>query len=375
MAKEKVEDGKEKKVLTPNEVLSSILKETKEDHYNFEPDHDYKVPCSSLQLTAALDGGLTPGAHRFIGITSGGKSSCALDFMYHFLKDKTKKRRGIYIKAEGRLSTPVKLRSGITYNSNKDTWADGECFIYESNIYEAVFKLKREMLEIEGYEFFFITDSVDNLIKREDAKKPEELAITVGGGSLITSVFLKKVGLAMAKRGHIDLYISQVREQIKVNQYEVTVPKQGKSSGARSLEHQANVVLDFLARYGGDLILEGDKGSKILGHFCKCKILKSDNEKNMVDIKYAIRYGQTAAKSVWLTYELSEILRAWHLIKRQSEKGSIYVLDTVFRAEMIEALGKDIPEQIKGVDNIIVWLEENEDIQQYLFNKLIGILS
>ena len=44
MAKKK-EDGS---ILTSSDVLSSFLKNNKEDHYNFEDDTDYKVSSGSL---------------------------------------------------------------------------------------------------------------------------------------------------------------------------------------------------------------------------------------------------------------------------------------------------------------------------------------
>jgi hypothetical protein len=355
-------------VITPENQLKALLTNTKEDHYNFEETHDYRVPCSSIYLSSMLGGGLGPGAHRFVGLASGGKTSASLDFMYHFLVDTKTKRRGIYIKSEGRLSEEMKNRSGVTFVYDWDQWKDGTCFVYESNIYEAVFKLKRELIANNPTktEYFFITDSADSLIKRDDAKKAEEDSITVGGGSLITSVFLKKTGLAMAKRGHIDIYISQIRDQIKINQYEVTVPKQGKASGARALEHQADIVLEFLPRYGGDLIFEGEKGSKVIGHFAKVKIIKSNNEKNMVELKYPIRYGQVGGKSVWTSYELADLMIIWELVVK---KGAWFFLDTVFLQDILNATNIEMPDKFQGLERLRKFVEENKKVQDYLFER------
>lgn len=361
------------KLIVPEKQLESILKVTKEDHYNYEDSHDYRVGCSSLILTSMLSGGLGPGAHRFVGLASGGKTSASLDFMYNFLKETGKKRRGLFIKSEGRLSEEIKERSGIKFVYTPKEWIDNTCFVFESNIYEAVFKLKRELITNNptNTEYFFITDSVDSLIKREDAKKAEDQSITVGGGSLITSVFLKKVGLAMAKRGHVDIYISQIRDQIKVNPYEIAIPKQGKASGPRALEHQADVVIEFLPRYGGDLIYEGEnKSGKILGHFAKAKIIKSNNEKNMVEVKYPIRYGQKGGKSVWTSYELVDLLLLWELVYRPNGKGAWFEVEPNFRNDMITSLTIDVPEKIQGINGVRQFIEENNKVQEYLFNRL-----
>jgi hypothetical protein len=265
----------------------------------------------------------------------------------------------------------MRERSGIKFTYNSKEWDDHTCFVFESNIYEAVFKLKRELIENNPTktEYFFITDSADSLIKRDDAKKAEEESITVGGGSLITSVFLKKVGLAMAKRGHVDIYISQVRDQIKINPYEVSVPKQGKASGARALEHQADVVIEFMPRFGGDLIHEGEKGSKIIGHFAKAKIIKSNNEKNMVEVKYPIRYGQKGGKSVWTSYELVDLLQLWEIAYKPNGKGAWFEIEPNFRVEMSTALNIEVPEKIQGVNGLRQFIEDNPSAQKYLFER------
>jgi hypothetical protein len=294
--------------------------------------------------------------------------------MFHFLQQSSKNghpRRGVFIKSEGRLSDEIKQRSGVTFVNSPDEWVDGTCFIYESNIFEAVFKLKRDLISDNPTktEYFFITDSADSLIKRDDAKKSEEESITVGGGALITSVFLKKTGLAMAKRGHIDIYISQIRDQIKINQYEVSIPKQGKASGPRALEHQADIAIEFLPRYGGDLILEGERGSKALGHFAKAKIIKSNNEKNMVEVRYPIRYGQIGGKSVWTSYELADFLQMWEIAYKPSGKGAWFEIEPEFRKEMIEKTGIDVPEKVQGLDKLRAWIESNDDVQKYLFDR------
>jgi hypothetical protein len=370
MAKGKIATDTEK-VLAPEDQLESILKSTKEDHYNYEEAHEYKVGCSSLLLTSMLSGGLGPGAHRFVGLASGGKTSASLDFMHHFLKDRSRKRRGIFIKSEGRLSEEIRDRSGINFVYNTTEWVDGACFVFESNIYEAVFKLKRDLITNNptNTEYFFITDSVDSLIKRDDAKKAEDESITVGGGSLITSVFLKKVGLAMAKRGHVDIYISQIRDQIKINPYEIAIPKQGKASGPRALEHQADVVIEFLPRFGGDLIHEGEKGSKVVGHMAKAKIVKSNNEKNMVEVKYPIRYGQKGGKSVWTSYELADLLQLWEIAYKPNGKGAWFEIEPNFRTEMASVLNIEVPEKIQGVNGLRQFIEDSEPVQKYLFDR------
>ena len=78
MAKSKDENSE---VKSSKDILEAYLKANKDDHYNFEDSIYYKVPSSSMLLNMELGGGIVPGCLRLAGITAGGKSSCALDFL------------------------------------------------------------------------------------------------------------------------------------------------------------------------------------------------------------------------------------------------------------------------------------------------------
>lgn len=373
MAKEKT--NKEESVITPQQQALAYLKATKADHYNFEPDNYYKVPSSSLNLNLELNGGIPVGAHRFIGINSGGKTSCSLDFMFNFLKmDKT--HRGVFFKCEGRLSPEIQSRSGINFTTDPDKW-ENNCLVVEANIYEVVFGFIRSLIvdNPTNNKYFFIIDSVDNMVKRDDLAKPLEDAQQVAGGALITSVFLKKTALALAKRGHILIFVSQIREEIKINQYQATTQRQGKSSGGHALEHSACLVANFLARYNDDLIRENpnDKNSKVIGHRCKIKIIKSDNE-NYNELNYPICYKRTGGKSVWRELECVDMLLAWSQLKRKGDKGAWFYFEEPFLKELRE-IDKDCPEKFQGLDNIRLYLEEKPEVTDFLCKKYTTVLS
>lgn len=377
MAKIKKEESLEQddKIVSPEQQAMSYLKETKKDHYNFEPDNYYKVPSSSLNLNLELNGGLPVGAHRAIGINSGGKTSCSLDFMYNFLKmDKT--NRGVYFKCEGRLSPEIQARSGIEFTTDPEKW-NNNCLVVEANVYEVVFGFIRSLIidNPTQTKYFFIIDSVDSMVKRDDLAKPLEDAQQVAGGALITSVFLKKTALALARRGHILIFVSQIREEIKINQYQATTQRQGKSSGGHALEHSACVVINFLARYNDDVIRENpsDKNSKAIGHRCKVKIIKSDNE-NYREFDYPIRYGRVGGTSVWRELECVDMLLAWSHLRRKGDKGAWFYLDEEMLKEL-QNIDKDFPEKFQGLDNIRLYLEQRQDITEYLCKKYTTVLS
>lgn len=375
MAKIKEIKDDEDKILTPQEQAAALLKNNKVDHYNYEEDNFYKVPCSSLIANSIMDGGLSSGAHRLIGTSFGGKSSCALDFLFNFFKIGPN-HRGIYVKSEGRLGPEIQARSGVKFTNKIEEWEDGTCFILESNIYEFVFTFMGDLIRNNPTKtkYFFIIDSVDMMIKRDDSVKPAEESGQVAGGALLTSTFLKKTAAALAKRGHICIFISQVRDSIKIDQRQKTdTNKQGKAGGGHALEHAGDWVLDFQARYQDDIIREdeNDKKSKPIGHYCKINIVKSNNEKYGQEIRYPIKYGRTGGTSVWVERELSSYCLMWGFAKK--EKSSYY-----FQEPLLSELKEkkfEIPEKFVGLGKFETFFEENPDLSKYLQNKFQQILT
>ena len=376
MAKIKnVEDNGEVKIVTPQEQALKFLKANKSDHYNFEEEFYYKVKNSSLSMIAGLHGGLSTGAHRFIGNSAGGKTSCSLDFMYHFLLN-NKGRKGVYIKSEGRLSPEVKARSGITFVTDPTQWEDGTAFVLESNVYETVFAFIGELIRDNPTktQYFIVIDSIDMMAKRDDLSKSLDESAQVAGGALLTSVFLKKTAVALAKRGHVCIFISQVRAAIKIDKYQKSDNnRQGNSSGGNALSHAGDLCLEFLHRNLDDIITENpnDRKSKVLGHYCKIKIIKSNDETYGKDIIYPIRYGRTNASSVWVERELVELMLSYEKLVRN---GSWFTICDELLKEFSD-LGIESPNKFQGMDNIYTWMEGNEKAKAYLYSVFSNILS
>ena len=364
-------------VISPESQMLSYLKANKADHYNFEEEQVDITPTSSLHLTAAMEGGARPGAHRALGFSTGGKTSCTLDLMFNFLKiGGGKGRRGFYVKAEGRLSPEVQARSGIKFVTNPEEWKDGTCFVFESNVFEAVFGSMGDLIRNNPTKtrYFFILDSMDMMAKRADLEKGLEDAGQVAGGALITSVFLKKTSAALAKRGHYCWFISQVRDSIKINPYEKSNPRQGGASGGHAVEHAGDWVIEFLPRFGDDIIRENsaDKNSKIIGHYCHVNIVKSNNEKYGVKVKYPIKYGRTGGTSVWREREIAELMIGWEWV---SKTGAWLKIDDKIRQEILEKTGVEFPEKIQGMDKFYAYLEETKPVSDYLYSKLLALIT
>jgi RecA/RadA recombinase len=359
--------------------LLSFLKDNKEDHYNFEDEIYYKVSTGSLNLDIATSGGLCPGLHRFIGMNEGGKTSEALEVAKNFLKT-VDCSRALLFKAEGRLSKEIKDRSGIKFVTDPKEWVDGTCFVFECNIFETVSELMKDLIQSndEDKRYIFILDSVDGLITKGDKEKTLSEATKVAGGAVISSMLMKKISLALSKRGHMAIFISQVRSDIKLDPYAANKEvRQTTATGGNALLHFANWILEFEPRYNKDLILEKPNEkydpvkNKIIGHNVKIAIKKSTNESTNSKVQYPIKYGRKEGSSVWKEYEVIDQILSWEFA---TAKGAW----VTFSDEIIEELKKsniELKKQHQGIDNLRLYLEENKQITEYFYDKFIKTLA
>lgn len=362
--------------LNSQEALSLFLKQNKDHHYNFEEEIDYKVSSGSLKVDFELDGGLGPGLHRFTGMNEGGKSSEALEVMRNFLKMPNSK--GVYIKAEGRLSQEMKKRCGIDFAVEEQEWKEGSCFIFDCNIYETVLDLMRVLVarNPEQTKYCFVLDSLDGLIMKDDMEKDFEDSHKVAGGALLGAKFMQKMSIALAKRGHMAIFISQVRADIKLDPYSKAPIRQTTATGGNALLHFANYILEFEPRFKKDLILENQtqpvdqQKNKILGHMAKITVKKSPNEKTNYTLEYPIKYGRTGGNSIWVEREVIDMLYIWGFI---AKKGAWISCDEEFLSSLSKD-GFEIPSKIQGEANLNKFLEEDPKLVAYLidfFKKII----
>ena len=365
-----------------NNLLKSFLKTNKEDHYNFEDEIDYKVSSGSLQFDLHLGGGFGPGLHRFCGMNEGGKTSEALEVMKNFLIT-LPNSKAVYFKAEGRLSPEMKKRSGIKFVFSAAEWVAGTCFVFESNIYETVVDLMRQLVvnNEDKTKYCFVLDSVDGLILKNDQDKSFEDSAKVAGGAVVAATFMKKMSIALSKRGHMAIFISQVRADIKLDPYTKAPIRQTSATGGNALLHFANWIIEFEPRFTKDIILQNPSVKKMdmqknppVGHFANVTVKKSPNEKTNSRITYPVRYGRKDGTSIWIEKEIVDLLFAWEFL---SKKGSwINVTDDF--ADLLADNSFDFPSKLQGEHKVFQALEENPKLSSYLveyFKKAINEFS
>jgi hypothetical protein len=217
----------------------------------------------------------------------------------------------------------------------------------------------------EGKKYMFILDSVDGLMTKGDSLKSMTEATKVAGGAVISSMLMKRISLALSKRGHMAIFISQVRSDIKLDPYAANKDiRQTTATGGNALLHFANWILEFEPKFGKDLILEKPNErydqvkNKIIGHNVKIIIKKSTNETTNSNVQYPIKYGRKDGSSVWREYEIIDQILSWEFAVA---KGAW----VTFSDQTIEELKKvnlDLKKQHQGIDNLRSYLEENKPI-------------
>ena len=345
---------------SPKDQIHQYLKQHQGDHYNFEEERTYTVSSGSLLLDIEMGGGIKPGVVRASGVTEGGKTSCALAFARNF--QKMDNSMVVYIKSEGRLSKEMIERSGI--DDDDDKWQ-----VIKSNTYETVIDLIRQMVKDNPTDarYMFIIDSMDALVPRGDLEKSSDEALKVAGGSLLSSDFLRKMALGLATRGHICYMTSQVRATVKINPYEKGDPKVTNASGGNAMLHYSDWILEFQPRWVKDLITTQPNGKgDMLGHWCKIIFRKTSNEKTGLEVRYPIRYGRVGGKSIWVEYEIVDMMLAWDMAVA---KGAWVTISDELVEEVQKELKVELKKQHQGMDNLRKYFEENKEIGKYIFNK------
>lgn len=370
MANEKMSD---------QEILSSILKNNKEDHFNFLEERFYKVSTSSMIMDHVTDGGLPPGLHRFTGPSECGKTRSAIDVMSNFLK-MNKNGKGVYIEAEGRLPKNAFEQHGIEHVYDASEWVDGTVFIFQSNVYEVVAELMEKLVLREDNEeaYCFILDSVDGLSPKKAKLKTYEESQQVAGGAVIASNLMKRIAIPLGKRGHIAIFLSQQRATISIDPYSPKEHKLFQGSGGNALVHYSNYIFNFDPRYKSDLILQKDKepitpSNPALGHYAKVSIKKSPNEKTGMQIRYPVRYQKKSGSSVWIEKEIVDTLLMWEEIEK---KGAWFNFSDGAWAALVDAGCVTIDKQkFQGINSVYNFVEESacavDVLKDYIYTNLM----
>lgn len=381
MAKAKKEEGSEKetKQLDSKSVLNGILKQHKDEHFNFQERVDWSISSGSL-LWDLSAGPIRPSLVRIAGFSGEGKSAQALEIIRQFLTT-VENSKALWVLAEGRgLSDEHKERCGLKFVYSPDEWEVGSVFVLETQVYEVFIQVVRDLVlnNPEKIKFGFCVDSIDGLSLRADRLKDvTDSNVRVAGAPALSKRLMQSLSLGMFKYGHLMLMLSQVSSEIKIDPYAKTTPRMGNFGGGSSLTHCADLIVEYSKTYNSDYILDNPSGkmndgkSKSIGKYTRVTIHKVAKETGRgTTFQYPVKFNRKVS-GVWLERELGDLLMSFSLITKAG--AGWMTVNAEFMKELTEN-GFEFPEKVQGFENLYKELEERPELVKYLFEKFKSML-
>jgi len=371
-------------------LMGSLLSGYKEDVYNHVINERIPISAGSLTLDSLIKI-KTGSVIRLAGPLESGKTSQLLLIMLNYLNT-VPKSRGLYVKAEGRLSEEMQARSGLKFVFSDRDWEIGTVFVLESNIFEAVsdiiYATLKNMYE-KGERLVFAIDSLDGLILKSDMEKfsncadklkPDNKAsgMMPAGVPKMTKMFFRRMALAINKYDALALLTSQYSETFKIAMYEKDKPQPVQGSGGSAVSHQPDWILEYGIRYHGDYIMQDPnnkkpdpKTNKILGHEVKITLRKSTNENTGLPIRIPIKYGRVG-NSIWLERETIDLALGFGLISKINQKTLAFSAEIVVQAK---ESGIELKENHNGFEALYAYFEENKLPFEWLYKKIKDVIT
>ncbi len=369
---------KEKQTNTKNPIViaASQFAKGNKDYLNPEDFSTWSFSTGSLTLDLAMRGGIHSGVTVLGGASKGGKTSSLLEFVSRALE--TGENYAIYYDAEGRVTKEMLDRVKFKYCLEEEDWGPGICLFKWPKNHEFVLnqmlnviETNKELPKSERKRFIFVVDSVDALVEKADEEKAAGELNKMASTASILSRFFAKSNMVLNKLGHCACFVKQVREKIKGN-YDKAKPNESiEVGGGHSLTHYANYILEFKGRTKNKKIIEG---GKVIGHKCTIDLKKSQKCDINVEVIYPVKYidGEKGEGRVWMEYEIYELLLVWGFLEK---KGAWLNFDEASLLEL-EAIYPNIREEkFQGANKFVAFLEENNDITKFFYEKFTNLLS
>lgn len=380
MAKAKSTETKEESQgPSSNDVLAGLLSDG--DHYNNIVPESRIISTGSLLLDSYVK--IRSGCVvRFSGLGAElGKTSETLVLMENYMKTMPK-AKGLFVKAEARLSEEMKKRSGLTFVTDPKDWTYGTVFIYSQNKFEKVANTLETLLKQmhdKGEHLCAAIDSLDGLILSADAEKDVwggKESPKVAGVPLLTKLLFRRVALPIVHYDALLIITSQYSAPISLDPYASQGPRQISGGGGSAAMHQSDYVFEMGQRYQGDYILEDENAkpdpvkNKTLGVWATYIIKKSGTDATGTKVRVPIKRGRVGC-AIWVEKEIVDYALMYELIKRS---GAWFSFDPVLIKEAAVD-GVAIKEKIQGLASVYEYIEQDKAVFEWLLAKFKKILN
>jgi hypothetical protein len=359
-------------------VLSNILKQNKEEHFNYQETVTWKASTGSLLLDEAT-GGIHPGVWRFCGKNNSGKTPQALECLRNIFLE-VPNSKGIWFPSEGRgLSEENKARCGIKFVYTPEEWDIGTIFVFETNIFELIINTIKTLVKNnpQKHIYAFVIDSVDGLQLRDDAAKEIDGNNRVAGVPMLSKKMFQSLSMGMFKFGHWMGLVSQVTSEIKLDPYSKSPDRGGNFSGGNSMLHASDVIINYETCFAGDFILDNPKGkmndgkSKVIGQNVKVTMAKSIKETTRKKlVVYPIKYGRKPS-GIWIEREIGDFIIAFDLVE---VAGAGWITIAPNFLEELRAIDSTVPEKIQGFENFYKVFEDRPQLTASLKTKFQSMI-
>lgn len=367
------EEKKQEVASTSSSIFEAFLQNS-EDHYSFIKPLNKVFSTGSLILDSIVKV-RTGSVVRLVGKGFElGKTSEALVLLDNYMKA-LPKSKGIYIKAEARLTPEMMARSGMKWVTETKDWVYGTVLIFPCNVFETCAEALETMLKVmhdQGEHLGIVLDSIDGLILRDDLKnKRIDGNAKVAGVPKLTKEMFRRIALPINYYDAFMAMTSQYSAEIKLDQYSKEPPKQIESVGGSSAGHQSDYIFSYGIRFAGDNILEFPDlkpdlyKNKTLGVYATVEIKKGATDISGTRVKIPIIKGRIGS-AIWVEKEIVDmIMGLGYVIK----SGSWLAFDDTIVQEA-KALKLELKEKVQGMNQLYEYLEANKPIFEFFLKKV-----